>query len=88
MCIRDSGIGFHGLFRLLDLLVNSMETVCRLGGFLRQLLIIGQVIVLYIGKSGGHLLNVKYLSLIHIWGLPIGFHFISDTPDGHRLHAP
>ena len=21
-------------------------------------------------------------------GLPIGFHFISDTPDGHRLHAP
>ena len=38
-----------------------METVCRLGGFLRQLLIIGQVIVLYIGKGSGHLLNVKYL---------------------------
>ena len=38
-----------------------METVCCLGGFLCQLLIIGQAIVLYIGKSGGHLLNVKYL---------------------------
>ena len=24
----------------------------------------------------------------HCRGLPIGFHFISDTPDGHRLHAP
>ena len=34
---------------------------CCLGGFLCQLLIIGQAIVLYISKSGGHLLNVKYL---------------------------
>ena len=39
-----------------------METFCRLGGFLCQLLIIGQSIVLYIGKGSGHLLNVKYLT--------------------------
>ena len=38
-----------------------MKTVCCLGGFLCQLLIIGQSIVLYIGKGSGHLLNVKYL---------------------------
>ena len=29
-------------------------------------LIIGQVIVLYIGKSGGHLLNVKSVSYTHL----------------------
>ena len=31
------------------------------GGFLRQLLIISQAIVLYIGKGGGHLLDVEHL---------------------------
>ena len=38
-----------------------MKTVCCFGGFLCQLLIIGQVIVLYIGEGGGHLLDVEHL---------------------------
>ena len=50
---------------MLDLLGNGMETVCRLGGFLCQLLIIGQVIVLYIGKgSGQRSINGKAQSVL------------------------
>ena len=42
-----------------------METVCRLGGFLCQLLISGQVIVLYIGKgSGQRSINGKAQSVL------------------------
>lgn len=31
------------------------------------------------------LIFILFLAAVFIG---IGFHFISDTPDGHRLHAP
>ncbi|SJP05307.1 Uncharacterised protein [Clostridioides difficile] len=60
-CSFQPGIGFHGLFCLLDLLGKRMETVGCFFGFLRQLPVLGQAVVLYIGEGGGHLFEVEHL---------------------------